>query len=182
MSLMAISFDHYNIIVHPFRMRMKQKECFSILSLIWLLSIFFSLMKLYNFEADYDTYTKSVICGPIYIKLYGVETILLSLIQFIVPFCLFVMIYLRIGYNLYFNQNTNKNSPIVSKNQLNELKKRNVNTYFAKFYFELKFIHKYKFILGCSNDIYYSCLFHVLFSAYSNIWFCKCVFSRLEVI
>jgi hypothetical protein len=131
MSLIAISFDHYNIIVHPFRMRMKPKECFSILTLIWIVSILLSLVKLYNFEADFDTYTKKIVCGPIYIKLYGLETIILSLIQFIFPFCIFLMVYSRIGYHLYFNRNSNKNSQIISKNHLNnEIKKRNVSILF----------------------------------------------------
>jgi hypothetical protein len=130
MSLIAISFDHYNIIIHPFRMRTKPKECFAILALIWLLSLLFSLMKLFNFEADFDTSTKNIICSPIFVKLYGLETIILVLIQFIFPFCLFLMIYLRIGYHLYFNNDERKSSIIISKYQMNnEVKKRNVSIF-----------------------------------------------------
>jgi leucokinin receptor len=100
-TLVAISFERYRAILNPFKEKLKIKECFLIIVLIWIISISFSLIKLYNFHVD--QFNNVNICFPKNLILNKHETIFLVFFQYILPFILILYAYSRIAIRIYQN-------------------------------------------------------------------------------
>jgi hypothetical protein len=100
-TLVAISIDRYCVILYPFNEKLTMKQCYIIITLIWLISNFLSLVKIYNFNAEFDPDGKVVICGPTHLNIHKYETILLLVIQYILPFLLILYSYVCIGVHIY---------------------------------------------------------------------------------
>jgi hypothetical protein len=114
LTLIAISFDRFFIIVYPHKKRLKLRECFLLLFTIWIIAFIMSGVKLYNYAVTYhgNNTTSSaediedsgpVIrqCEPSSWQLHVYETYFLAVFHFILPLVLIMFVYFRIGYYIF---------------------------------------------------------------------------------
>lgn len=101
-TLVAISLDRYYVILYPFKQKLSVKKCIIILVGIWIVSILMSLVKLINFGIRTGPNGYPV-CTPLIDKVDTIETIVLAITQYIVPFFIISFTYFRIGYHIYFD-------------------------------------------------------------------------------
>ena len=114
-TLVAISFERYRAILNPFKKKLKMKECFSIIGIIWIISILFGLIKLYNFHVD--QFNEVNICFPKNLILNKYETIFLVFSQYILPFIFILYAYTRIAIRIYENDDLFEDSSCTLHNK-----------------------------------------------------------------
>jgi len=119
LTLVAISIDRYHVILHPFKQKLRMKQCYFIIIFIWLTSLILSIIKLLNFNSQYDLNKNVLICAPTDILIHKYETIILIIIQYIIPFLLILFAYSRIGFHIYYDDSPNS----VTNNQSQNKKK-----------------------------------------------------------
>ncbi len=105
MTMIAISFDRFVIIVYPHKRRLKLHECSLLLVAIWIVAFMVGSVKLFNLSAHYhnDTESGEVIkrCELISGQINVYDTYFLCLFQFIIPLVLLIYVYFRIGYYIF---------------------------------------------------------------------------------
>ena len=119
LTLVAISIDRYHVILYPFKQKLRMKQCYFIIIFIWLISLLLSIIKLLNFNSQQDLNKNVLICGPTDILIHKYETIILIIIQYIIPFILILFTYSRIGFHIYYDDSPNS----VTNNQSQNKKK-----------------------------------------------------------
>ena len=122
LTLVAISLDRYYVILHPFKPKLRVKQCFIILICIWIAAFALSAFHLYTFRIY--VYGDRLECAPDLepkmFLLFKYHTIFLVVVQYLIPFVIISLTYFRIGYHIYFDDSPNS----VTKNQ--EKNKRKV--------------------------------------------------------
>ena len=123
LTLVAISLDRYYVILHPFKPKLRVRQCFIILVCIWIAAFVLSAFHLYTFRIH--EFRDRLECGAdlSMIKLFEYHTIFLVVVQYLIPFVIITLTYFRIGYHIYFDDSPNS----VTKNQ--EKNKRKVGVY-----------------------------------------------------
>ena len=117
--MVTISLDRYYVILHPFKPKLRIKQSYIILILIWIVSIALSSMKLYNYHSYFNTNIGKKICEPFNEYLNKYETIFLVLLQYIIPFFIIICTYFRIILHIYMDDCPNS----VTNNQKKNKKK-----------------------------------------------------------
>jgi hypothetical protein len=125
-TLVAISIERYRVILYPFNEKLTIKQCYTIIVLIWLISDILGLVKMYNYNTEFDSDKKVTICGPSYLNLHKYETIFLLVIQYLIPFILILFSYVSIGVHIYTHHSP---SSVTKINKINR-KKVYLNLFF----------------------------------------------------
>jgi hypothetical protein len=101
-TLVAISLDRYYVILYPLKPKLRSKQCFSILALIWITALLLSSLNLYHYYVD-EKDNERPRCEIINFTIFKFHVITLVFIQYVIPFILISYTYFRIGYHIYFN-------------------------------------------------------------------------------
>ena len=111
-TLVAMSINRYHIIFHPFKAKLSRKQCLTIFSLIWIMSLSISSIHLYNYNVKKVNLTKSndiVQVSRCIIKsslLFEYHRISLVIVQYVVPLIILCFTYSCIGWHIYWKRPT----------------------------------------------------------------------------
>ncbi|CAF0809720.1 unnamed protein product [Brachionus calyciflorus] len=98
-TLVAISLDRHHVILHPLKKKLSKKKCILILILIWIVSIM-SITRFFNYKVFHIENKKQ--CNPINFELLKYDIIILTGLQFIIPFVIISITYIKIANHIYF--------------------------------------------------------------------------------
>ncbi len=128
-TLIAISCDRYKAVLYPFTKKTSVHQCFLSIVLIWTLSCFLSVMKLFNFRTELvDKSTDDLRCGPVNMIINRYESYVLVVVQYLAPSILISFVYARIGFHFW-----KVPIPQIRKSLQTMKRKKHVNTSFVIF-------------------------------------------------
>jgi hypothetical protein len=128
LTMIAISFDRFFIIVYPHKQRLKLRECSLLLVAIWIVAFLMGSVKLYNYSIQYFNETETDVppvkrCEIVNGEINHWDIYFLGLFQFILPLVLLIYVYFRIGYYIFVQRTSS-----VAKKHIKSKRRVTINS------------------------------------------------------